>query len=57
MALVPRWQYMTDESKALAKRLAISAAVIVFGLIIVRSLLPWLLVALAAWWLWKLINK
>lgn len=57
MALIPRWQYMTDESKALAKRLAISAAVVVFGLIIVRSLLPWLLVALAAWWLWKLINK
>ena len=57
MALIPRWQYMTDESKALAKRLAISAAVVVFGLIIVRSLLLWLLVALAAWWLWKLINK
>ena len=57
MALIPRWQYMTDESKALAKRLAISAAVIVFGLIIVRSLFAWVLVALAAWWLWKLINK
>lgn len=57
MALIPRWQYMTDESKALAKRLAISAAVVVFGLIIVRSLFPWVLVALAAWWLWKLINK
>ena len=57
MALVPRWQYMTDESKALAKRLAISGAILVISLIIVRVLLPWVLAALAAWWLWKLIKK
>ena len=57
MALVPRWQYMTDESKALAKRLAISGAILVISLIAVRALLPWVLAALAAWWLWKLVKK
>ena len=57
MSLVPRWQYMTEESKALAKRLAISGAILVISLIVVRALLPWVLAALAAWWLWKLIKK
>ncbi|WP_461566672.1 hypothetical protein [Synechococcus sp.] len=57
MALVPRWQYMTDESKALAKGLAISGAILVISLIIVRALLPWVLAALAVWWLWKLVKK
>ncbi|WP_288916767.1 hypothetical protein [uncultured Synechococcus sp.] len=57
MALVPRWQYMTEESKALAKRLAISGAILVISLIIVRALLPWVLAALAVWWLWKLVKK
>ena len=57
MALVPRWQYMTDESKALAKRLAISGAILVISLIVVRASLPLVLAALAVWWLLKLIKK
>lgn len=57
MALVPRWQYMTDESKALAKRLAISGAILVISLIVVRTLLPWVIAALVVWWLWKLVIK
>ncbi|WP_353089924.1 hypothetical protein [Synechococcus lacustris] len=57
MALVPRWQYMTEESKGLAKRLAISGAILVISLIVVRALLPWVLAALAVWWLWKLVKK
>jgi hypothetical protein len=57
MALIPRWQYMTEESKALAKRLAISGAILVISLIVVRALLPWVLAGLAVWWLWKLVNK
>jgi len=57
MALVPRWQYMTDESKALAKRLAISGTVLVISLIVVRALLPWVLATMAVWWLWKLVKK
>jgi hypothetical protein len=57
MALVPRWQYMTDESKALTKRLAISGAILVISLIVVRALLPWVIAALVVWWLWKLVIK
>ena len=57
MALVPRWQYMTDESKALAKRLAISGAILVISLIVVKTLLPWVIAALVGWWLWKLVIK
>ncbi len=57
MALIPRWQYMTDESKALFKRLAISGVILVFSLIIVRTLLFWVITALTVWWLWKLIKK
>jgi len=57
MALIPRWQYMTDESKALVKRLAISGVILVFSLIIARTLLFWVITALTVWWLWKLIKK
>jgi hypothetical protein len=57
MALLPRWRYMTDEAKALTKRSAVSALVVLLVLLIFRSLLPWAIVALAAWWLWKALQK
>jgi hypothetical protein len=52
MALLPRWRYMTDDAKALTKRSAISALVVLIMLVVFRSLLPWAIAALAAWWLW-----
>jgi hypothetical protein len=57
MALLPRWRYMTDEAKALTKRSAVSALVVLLVLLIFRSLLPWAIVGLAAWWLWKALQK
>jgi hypothetical protein len=57
MPLLPRWRFMTDEAKALAKRTAISAGVVVLALLVFRALLPWLLLALAAYWIWKLVSK
>jgi hypothetical protein len=57
MALVPRWRYMTEEAKALTKRSAITAAVVLLVLLLVRSLLPWALVALAGWWIWKTVSR
>ncbi|MEB3333450.1 MAG: hypothetical protein VKP70_00535 [Cyanobacteriota bacterium] len=57
MALVPRWRYMTDEAKALAKRSAITAGVVLLVLILLRPLLPWVLVALAGWWIWKSVSR
>jgi hypothetical protein len=57
MALLPRWRYMTDEAKALTKRSAVSAAVVLAALLLFRSLLPWVIVAIALWWLWKAIQR
>ncbi|MFN4866721.1 MAG: hypothetical protein ACK5GZ_10450 [Cyanobium sp.] len=57
MALLPRWRYMTDEAKALTKRSAISAAVVLAVLLLFRSLVPWVIIAIALWWLWKAIQR
>ncbi|MFM7513440.1 MAG: hypothetical protein ACKO3F_08780 [Cyanobium sp.] len=57
MALLPRWRYMTDEAKALTRRSAISAAVVLAVLLLFRSLVPWVLVAIALWWLWRAIQR
>ncbi|MEB3104686.1 MAG: hypothetical protein VKN17_02760 [Cyanobacteriota bacterium] len=57
MALVPRWRYMTDEAKALTKRTAVTALVVLAGLLVFRALLPWIVLALVAWWLWKAVRR
>ena len=57
MALVPRWRYMTDEAKALTKRTAVSAMVVLAALLVFRALLPWIVLGLVAWWVWKAISK
>ena len=49
MALLPRWQYMTDESKALVKRTAVSVLVLFLAALLLRALLPWVLLALIVW--------
>ncbi len=57
MPLVPRWRYMTDEAKALTRRAAVSALVVLAVLLLFRGLLPWVLVAVAAWWIWKTLSR
>lgn len=57
MALVPRWRYMTDEAKALTKRAAVTALVVLAALLVFRALLPWIVLALVAWWLWQAVRK
>ena len=57
MPLLPRWRFMTDEAKALVKRSAWSAVVVVLILLVFRALVPWVLVALVAYWLWKAASK
>lgn len=57
MSLVPRWRYMTDEAKALTKRTAVSALVVLMVLLVFRALVPWMLVAVVAWWIWKAVSK
>jgi hypothetical protein len=57
MALIPRWQYMTDEAKALTKRVAVSALVVLGAIVLLRSLLPWVVVAVVAWWIWRAVRR
>ena len=57
MALIPRWQYMTDEAKALTKRVAVSAFVLLGAIVLLRSLLPWVVVAVVAWWIWRAVRR
>jgi len=57
MPLLPRWRFMTDEAKALTKRTAVSALVVLLVLMVFRALVPWVLVALVGWWVWKAVSK
>jgi hypothetical protein len=49
ISLVPRCRFMTEEAKAFTKRTAVSALVVLLVLLIFRSLVPWVVVALVAW--------
>jgi hypothetical protein len=57
MTLIPRWRYMTEEAKALTKRTAVSALVVLVVLLVFRAQVPWVLLAIAAWWIWKGISR
>ena len=57
MPLIPRWRYMTDESKALVKRGAVSLLVVFVAVVVLRSLLPWVLLGLIAWLLWSWVRR
>jgi hypothetical protein len=57
MALLPRWRYMTDESKALVKRTAVSLLVLLIAVTLLRSLLPWVLLAVIVWFLWSWLSR
>lgn len=57
MSLVPRWRFMTDEAKELTKRTAVSALVVLAVLLLFRALLPWVLLVVVVWWIWKALNR
>lgn len=57
MGLIPRWRFMTDEAKALTRRTALSALVVLVVVIVFRALLPWVVLALAGWWLWRVLSR
>ena len=57
MALIPRWRLMTDEAKALARRTAVSALVVLLVLLVFRALVPWVVLAVVAWWIWRALSK
>ena len=57
MALIPRWRFMSNEAKALTKRTAVSLLVVLLVAVVFRALLPWALLGLVIWWIWRAINK
>ena len=57
MSLLPRWQFMTDESKALVTRTAISVGVVVLAALVLRTLLPWVVLVVLVWLAWKVFGR
>lgn len=55
MALLPRWQYMTPEAKAMVRKVGWSLLAVVVGLGVLRALfgaLTLVLLAGALLWIW-----
>ncbi|MEB3166893.1 MAG: hypothetical protein VKO65_09535 [Cyanobacteriota bacterium] len=57
MSLLPRWRYMTDEAKALTRRAAVSGAVLLVALLLLRPLLPLVILAVIGFWIWKSVRR
>lgn len=57
MPLLPRWRYMTPEAKALTRKVGISGAVVLLGLVLLRPLLPWMILALIIWWMLSAMKR
>ena len=57
MSLVPRWEVMTDEAKAITKRMAVSALVLLLAFWLVRALIPWVIVATCGYWAYRWLAK
>jgi len=57
MPLLPRWQYMTDQSKALVTRSVISVGVLLLAALVLRALVPWVLLALILWCVWQVMVR
>jgi len=48
---------MTDDSKALVKRGALSLLVVFVAVVVLRALLPWVLLAVIAWFVWSWVAR
>jgi len=57
MALIPRWQFMTDEAKTLTKRLGVSALLLFVSVVLLRAMLPWVIAFVVCWWIWKAVRR
>ena len=57
MPLVPRWKYMTDDAKALTRRVSVSALAVIGAMVLSRALLPWVIVGVIAWWIWTAVKR
>ena len=53
MALIPRWRYMSDEAKAITRRIGWSALAILVVAVVLRPLLPWLALSILLYLIWQ----
>ncbi|GCE65884.1 hypothetical protein OMCYN_01830 [cyanobiont of Ornithocercus magnificus] len=57
MSLLPRWEVMNDDVKAVVKRATFSVAVLLLSLWVIRTLIPWVIITLAGYWVYKWLSK
>ena len=57
MALIPRWRFMTEGSKAIVTRAAISVFLIILSLTILRAFLNWIILAVIVYAALQLLNR
>ena len=57
MSLLPRWEVMTDDAKALIKRIGLSALILLLTLWVIRALIPWVIVAVGGYWAFRWLSK
>ena len=48
---------MTDDSKALVKRGAVSLLVVFLAVVVLRALLPWVLLGVIVWFVWAWVAR
>jgi len=48
---------MTEEARALTRRSAVTALVVLVTLLLFRTLLPWIVLGLLGWWLWRALRR
>ena len=57
MALIPRWQFMTDDAKSLVRTVGVSVVVLVLALLVLRTVsqlfLPIAVLAVVLWLVFK----
>ncbi|MAR05509.1 MAG: hypothetical protein CL862_00160 [Cyanobium sp. NAT70] len=56
MPLLPRWRYMTPEARITTRRIGVSSVLMLFGLLLVRPLLPMITIIVIGWWIWIAIK-
>lgn len=57
MSLLPRWRFMSEQSRALVVRTAISAVVVLMAALVLRALLPWVVLLLFGWLAWQVFRR
>ena len=53
MALLPRWRCMSDDAKAVTRRVGWSALAILVVAVVLRPLLPWLALSILLYLIWQ----